>query len=94
MPTGLKRYQQTNHFHFLTFSCYHRQPFLNSPGAKDTTLQLLEATRKKQGLGGWPIHKTNPYLGYLTHAVSLHEWAFAQKREPQSFLRLNPAAIL
>jgi putative transposase len=50
MPTGLQRFQQTGKFHFLTFSCYHRQPFLQSPQAKDITLQLLEDTRKQQGL--------------------------------------------
>jgi hypothetical protein len=26
MPTGLKRYQQSKHFHFVTFSCYTLQP--------------------------------------------------------------------
>ena len=26
MPWGLKRFQETGHSHFVTFSCYHRQP--------------------------------------------------------------------
>ena len=26
MPTGLKRYHQSGQSHFVTFSCYHRQP--------------------------------------------------------------------
>lgn len=50
MPTGLKRYQQTNQFHFLTFSCYHRQPFLATPEAKSTLEQLLEDTRTQHRL--------------------------------------------
>jgi putative transposase len=50
MPTGLKRYQQTGNFHFVTFSCYRRQPFLHTPEAKDTLLPILEQTRKQQGL--------------------------------------------
>jgi len=50
MPTGLKRFQQTNHFHFITFSCYKRQPFLCIPEAKNIVERLLEQTRKQQGL--------------------------------------------
>jgi putative transposase len=50
MPTGLKRYQQTTNFHFITFSCYRRQPFLASPTAKDTVEETLEQARKDRGL--------------------------------------------
>jgi putative transposase len=50
MPTGLQRFQQTNRFHFITFSCYKRQPFLQTPAAKDTLQQILEQTRSQQGL--------------------------------------------
>jgi putative transposase len=50
MPTGLKRFQQTEHSHFITFSCYKRQPFLHSPQSKDTVEQILEQTRKQQSL--------------------------------------------
>jgi putative transposase len=50
MPTGLQRFQQTNQLHFITFSCYKRQPFLQTPTAKDILEQILEQTRKQQGL--------------------------------------------
>jgi putative transposase len=50
MPTGLKRFQQTNQLHFITFSCYKRQPSLHTEEAKDTVQQILEQTRKQQGL--------------------------------------------
>ena len=30
MPCGLARYQQCGCLHFLTFSCYHRQAYLNT----------------------------------------------------------------
>jgi putative transposase len=50
MPTGLKRFQQSKQFHFITFSCYKRQPFLHTPQAKDTVQEILEQTRKQQGL--------------------------------------------
>jgi hypothetical protein len=29
MPSGLKRHQTSGHDHFLTFTCYHRLPYLN-----------------------------------------------------------------
>lgn len=47
MPLGLKRYQQTQHSHFLTFSCYHRQPYFSSPLIRDLFLSSLEQTRHK-----------------------------------------------
>jgi putative transposase len=50
MPTGLKRFQQTDHSHFITFSCYKRQPFLQSSKSKDTVLEVLEQVRKQQEL--------------------------------------------
>ena len=33
MPKGLVRYQRTGVFHFITFSCYQRQPLLGTPAA-------------------------------------------------------------
>jgi REP element-mobilizing transposase RayT len=50
MPTCLKRFQQTNQLHFITFSCYKRQPFLRTQKAKNTLQQILEQTRNHQGL--------------------------------------------
>src|SRR5271165_5582937 len=34
MTQGLVRYQQTRNLHFITFSCYHRQPFLRTKQAR------------------------------------------------------------
>ena len=50
MPAGLRRYQQTQNFHFITFSCHRRQPLLETGTAKDIAERLLEKTRRKQGL--------------------------------------------
>jgi putative transposase len=47
MTTGLKRYQQTGEMHFLTFSCYHRLPYLASPQAKDLFESALDQIRRK-----------------------------------------------
>jgi putative transposase len=47
MPSGLRRYQQTGDLHFLTFSCYRRQPNLGSPAARRQLETSLEATRAR-----------------------------------------------
>ena len=47
MPTGLKRYYGNEHLHFLTCSCYHRQPWLSEPRRRDLFLQILEEVRER-----------------------------------------------
>jgi putative transposase len=47
MPTGLKRYSGHDYLHFLTCSCYHRQPWLASPHRRDLFLQVLEDARQR-----------------------------------------------
>ncbi len=50
MPQGLERRQQTKEdLHFLTFSCYHRQPFLSNPLAADRFEVALEWARRRYG---------------------------------------------
>src|ERR1700729_3696275 len=56
MPRGLHRYQQSGDLHFLTFSCYHRLPYLKRPEAACLFESALEAVRKRYGL---------PVLGYV-----------------------------
>jgi putative transposase len=50
MPTGLKRYQQSKQFHFITFSCYQRKPLLLTPEAKTIFEQVLEQIRSRHTL--------------------------------------------
>ena len=47
MPTGLKRYQQAQSLHFITFRCYHRHPLLGAPAAKEPVEVVLEQTRAR-----------------------------------------------
>jgi putative transposase len=47
MPSGLLRFHDTGHSHFVTFSCYQRRPFLRDPDACDVLLSALEKMRKK-----------------------------------------------
>ena len=46
MPWGLKRYQQSRQLHFVTFSCYRREPLLDSAGSKDLFERALERARR------------------------------------------------
>jgi putative transposase len=47
VPSGLKRYYQRHHLHFITFSCYGRLPLLASPRRRDALLRHIEAARIK-----------------------------------------------
>ena len=49
MPWGLKRYQDTGTLHFVTFSCYRRQPLLRNCHAAELFERALEQTRLKYG---------------------------------------------
>ncbi len=49
MPTGLKRIYGWGHFHFLTFSCYKRLPFLKSSRAREIFLDELDRLRSELG---------------------------------------------
>lgn len=46
MPWSLKRYQHTRDLHFITFSCYRRQPLLNSAHTRGLVELTLERTRR------------------------------------------------
>jgi putative transposase len=45
MPSRLKRYQDAGHLHYVTFTCYHRDKYLNSASARDVFEQTLERVR-------------------------------------------------
>jgi len=45
MPWGLQRFQHSGQTHFVTFSCYHRQPFLVSDSIKRSFELALERVR-------------------------------------------------
>ncbi len=46
MPTGLRRFQQIRQMHFITFSCYRRQPKLSTARARSVFEHSLERTRR------------------------------------------------
>ncbi len=45
MPSRLKRYQDQGSYHFLTFSCYRRLPFLRDGRCRAVFLEVLEEVR-------------------------------------------------
>ena len=45
MPSGLKRYQQAHHLHYITFTCFHRAAFLQIEDARDLAVLTLERVR-------------------------------------------------
>lgn len=47
MPKGLKRYYGTGQAHFITCSCYHRQPWLDTAPRRDLFLTILEEVRQR-----------------------------------------------
>jgi putative transposase len=47
MPSNLKRFHTFGHHHFVTFSCYHRLPYLNNDHARTVFLETLEQLRQR-----------------------------------------------
>ena len=47
MPYGLKRFQKAEALHFITFSCFHRLPLLETPRSKLVFEAVLEETRAR-----------------------------------------------
>src|ERR1700690_959519 len=45
MPSGLRRFQESGHSHFVTFSCRHRQPYFSTAELFDLFVQCLEDMR-------------------------------------------------
>jgi putative transposase len=49
VPSHLKRYQNERDLHFITFSCYHRKPFLSTPSSRDWCESAIEQFRVQYG---------------------------------------------
>ncbi len=63
MPPSLRRYQQAGHLHFITFSCYRRQPKLAPSVARDRFEESLEQAHRSYGMG---------VLGYVVMPEHVH----------------------
>ena len=47
MPKGLKRFYGSGDLHFITASCYRRQPLLASAHRRDLLVEVLEQVRQR-----------------------------------------------
>ena len=63
MPSGLERWHGGGDLHFLTFSCYRRQPLLGSARRRDLFLKVLEQVRRRYQ---WVV------LGYVVMPEHVH----------------------
>jgi putative transposase len=82
MPPSLRRYQQTGHLHFITFSCYRRQPKLGTSAARSRFEESLEQTRRSYGVG---------VLGYVVMPEHVHLLVSEPEKGPLSIaIKLGP----
>jgi putative transposase len=88
MPWGLKRYYGAGGLHFITWSCYHRQPLLATPAERDLLLTVLERMREKYrfaviGYVVMPEHVhllvSEPQLGNPSTVVQAVKLGFARR---------------
>jgi putative transposase len=49
MPKNLKRYYGLKHLHFITCSCYHRWPLLQTVHARNVFVQILSEVGERYG---------------------------------------------
>jgi putative transposase len=96
MTKGLVRYQQAGHLHFVTFSCYRRQPHLGSAPARGTFERSLEAMRVRYdffvaGYVVMPVHVhlliSEPKQCQLAKALQALKLSVAVQRSERPFLQ-------
>ncbi len=71
MPQGLRRIYAKGHLHFVTCSCYGRNPYLGTAERRDAFVSLLEKVRAKFGLGviGYVVMPEHFHLLMEEHEV-------------------------
>jgi putative transposase len=94
MPRGLVRYQQTGDFHFLTFSCDGRLPYLQTGPACSLFESALERIRQRYnflvlGYVIMPEHihllVSEPQNGTLARAIQALKLSVAVRRRERPF---------
>jgi putative transposase len=94
MTRGLVRYQQCGDFHFLTFSCFHRRPYLGTAIARSLFEAALERVRQRYVLviAGYvvmPEHVhllvSEPRKGNLARAIQALKLSVARRRAERPF---------
>ena len=80
MPLGLERRHNTGQLHFITFSCYHRLPYLEDPVSKNTLEQVVEKARQTHDLAIYAYVLMPEHVHLLTNEPEIRSLA--------SFLRV------
>ena len=88
MPRDLRRYQESGQSHFVTFSCYHCQPFFDHPTRFQLFVLCLEEMRRRFELCVYayvvmPEHVhlllSEPEAGILAEAVHFLKLSFTKR---------------
>lgn len=88
MPRGLRRFHQSGQSHFITFSCYHRQPRFSSSHIYDLFIHCLEQMRRHfslciYGYVVMPEHVhlliSEPLTGTIADAMRFLKLTFAKR---------------
>jgi putative transposase len=94
MPNELVRLQETGNFHFLTFSCFHRLPYLDSVEAREIFERSLESIRGRYrfvvaGYVVMPEHVhllvSEPQKGSLARSVQALKLSVSVQRAERPF---------
>jgi putative transposase len=100
MRRNLKRYYGAGHLHFITCSCYRRQPLLGAPRRRNLFLSVLERMRKRYqfvvlGYVVMPEHIhlliSEPQIKTPSTVIQALKLGFARRVRAQEKRRRNPA---
>jgi REP-associated tyrosine transposase len=94
MTQGLRRFQQAGNFHFLTFSCFCRRPYLRRAATRHLFEESLECIRRRYafvviGYVVMPEHVhllvNEPKIGTLARAMQALKLSVARKQKRTPF---------
>jgi putative transposase len=100
MRRNLKRYYGAGHLHFITCSCFRRQPLLGTPRRRDLFLTVLEQVRRRYqfvvvGFVIMPEHihllLSEPQAETPSTVMQALKISFARRVLAQAKRRRNPA---
>jgi putative transposase len=98
MPRRLVRFQQTGNFHFLTFSCFHRSPYLDTAEARYAFESSLESIRDRYrfvvaGYVVMPEHVhllvSEPQKGLLERSIQALKLSVSVQRTERPFWQVR-----
>jgi putative transposase len=88
------RYQQTGEFHFLTFSCFHRRPYLSTEAAMELFEDALERVRRRYlfAVAGYVVMPEHVHLlvsepgrGLLSRVVQALKLSVSMRSQQRPF---------